>query len=262
MLHNARALTRVGLLDAETDIVEGDRRFKNNKNISPVDEVMRKKIEAALEEYYLTIPNRKRRSKINYEIKDIALRRGLGIGSAGLKIYSILLEGETQALENDLIISMKVAQPASAMRHVEDAEAQKYFHNEGFRTAISQRALQANADPFLGYTTLDGNAMFVTEISPYTADLEWDDINDLDEILEVVENLGKCIAKIHCCSDDDSDQTLIDYSIEAVINAVLDGREAEYVEYMTAFGEQYAKQVRADHNLFVDAFRNHQIPGL
>lgn len=262
VLYNARMLTRVGLLDAETDIKDGDRAFKNNKSISPVDDVMRAKVEAALLEYYKTIPSKKRRAAINYQIKDVALRRGLGIGSAGLKIYSILLEGETQALENDLIISMKHAQPASSMRYAHNEEAQKYFINEGHRTAISQRALQSNADPFLGHTTLDGKAMFVTEVSPYTADLEWDDIQDFDDILEVVESLGKCVAKIHCCSDDDSDQTLINYSIEQSINEVLDGREADYVEYMTNFSEQYAARVRDDHRLFVDAFRNHLIGGI
>ncbi|XGB43257.1 MAG: DUF2252 domain-containing protein [Nodosilinea sp. LVE1205-7] len=262
VLYSARQLTRVDLLEMETDIVDGDRRFKNNKMITPVDEAMRKKVEAALLEYYDTIPNRKRRSKLTYQIKDVALRRGLGIGSAGLKIYSILIEGENQALENDLIISMKIARPSAAESYIRDEDAKQYFISEGHRTSVSQRALQANADPFLGYTTLDGNSMFVTEISPYTADLEWDDINDMDDIMEVVDYLGRCVAKIHCCSDDDSDQTLIKYSIEDAINAVLDGRETEYVNYMTDFGEQYAAKVRQDHHIFVDAFRNHLIGSL
>lgn len=148
------------------------------------------------------------------------------------------------------------------MRYANNPDAQAYFVNEGHRTATSQRVLQANADPFLGHTTLDGKPMFVTEVSPYTADLEWDDINYFDDIFEVVESLGRCVAKIHCCSDDDSDQTLINYSIEEAINGVLDGREAEYVEYMTNFGEQYAARVRDDHRLFVDAFRNHLINGI
>lgn len=72
---------------------------------------------------------------------------------------------------------------------------------------ISQRALQAAADPFLGYATLDGQGMFVTEISPYTADLDWGNINDMDDILQTVEYLGQYTAKIYCCSDNDSDQT-------------------------------------------------------
>lgn len=262
VLYNARMLTRVGLLDMETEIKNGDRRFKSTRSILPVDDVTRKKVEASLAEYFTTIPLRKRRSIMNYEVKDIAQRLGLGIGSAGLTIYSILLEGETQALENDILISMKVARPAAPAKQVEDAAAASYFKHEGHRTTISQRALQAAADPFLGYATFDGAGMYVMEVSPYTADLEWDDINDLDDILQTVELLGKCIAKIHCCSDDDSDQTLINYSIEEAINGVLDGRETEFVEYMTHFGEQYSAQVRNDHRLFMDAFRNHQFPGL
>ena len=262
VLHNARMLTRVGLLNAETEIRDGDRRFKSNKSISPVDDATRKKVEAALEEYFTTIPSRKRRSQMTYQIKDIALRKGLGIGSAGLTIYSILLEGETQALENDILISMKIARPAAPARYVNDPAAAVYFKHEGHRTTISQRALQAAADPFLGYATFDGVGMYVSEVSPYTADLEWDDINDLDDILQTVEGLGKCVAKIHCCSDDDSDQTLISYSIEDAINEVLDGRESEFVQYMTAFGEQYAARVRDDHRLFIDAFRNHLVEGL
>jgi hypothetical protein len=31
---------------------------------------------------------------------------------------------------------------------------------------------------------------------------------------------------------------------------------------MVRFSEQYGAQVRNDHRLFVDAFRNHQFPGL
>ena len=48
----------------------------------------------------------------------------------------------------------------------------------------------------------------------------------------------------------------------AVSRQVLDGREAEYVAYMTQFGEQYAARVREDHRIFVDAFRNHLIGGI
>lgn len=262
VLYNARQLTRVGLLDMETEIKDGDRRFKKTRSILPVDDVTRKKVEAAFAEYLTTIPQRKRRAIVNYEVKDIAQRLGLGIGSAGLTIYSVLLEGETQALENDILISMKIARPAAPAKQVNDAAAADYFKHEGHRTTISQRALQSASDPFLGYATFEGAGMYVMEVSPYTADLEWDDINDLDDILQTVELLGKCVAKIHCCSDDDSDQTLITYSIEEAINEVLDGREADFVNYMVQFGEQYSAQVRHDYRLFVDAFRNHQFPGL
>lgn len=261
-LQNARSMTRFGLLDRESEVRDGDRRFRNNFAINPVDEPTWKKVEAAMEEYFATIPQGKRRNKMTYQIKDIARRKGLGIGSAGLTIYSILLEGETQALENDILISMKLARPAAPAKYVNDTAAATYFLHEGQRTTVSQRALQAAADPFLGYATLDGQGMFVTEISPYTVDLNWDDINDMDDILQTVEYLGQCVAKAHCCSDDDSDQTLVDYSIEAAIHESLDGREDLFVQSMANFGEQYGAQVRRDYLLFVDAFRNRMIPGI
>ncbi len=262
ILQQARTLTRVGMLDNETEIVEGDRRLKDNRNFIQLSDADKLKVEAAMSEYFQSIPTKKKRAKINYQIKSIARRKGLGIGSAGLLILSILLEGETEALENDILISMKHAQPSAAARYVKDAKAAAYFKNEGERTAISQRALQAHADPFLGHATYDGKGMFVTEVSPYTADLEWDDLNDMDDILQVVESLGRCVAKIHCVSDDDSDQTLIAYSTEKAIHNILDGREADFVAYITDFGVQYAECVRNDHRLFVDAFRNKQITGI
>jgi uncharacterized protein (DUF2252 family) len=262
ILRQARQLTRFRLLDYETDIIEGDRRFKDNKNFIQLSDAEKKKVEGAMAEYFETIPHRKKRSKITYDVKSIARRKGLGIGSAGLLIISILLEGETEALENDILISMKHAQLSAAAKYVNDPKVAAYFIHEGHRTAVSQRALQANADPFLGYATYEGKGMFVTEVSPYTADLEWDDINDMDDILQVVESLGRSVAKIHCVSDDDSDQTLIDYSTDTAINGVLNGRESEFVDYLVNFGESYAECVRNDYRLFIDAFRNKQIPGL
>lgn len=262
VLQDARLLTRVDLLDQETDIIDGDRRFKNNKVISRVDDITRMKIEAALKEYYQTIPIKGRLSELAYNVKDVAQRRGLGVGSAGLPVYSILLEGESQALENDIILSMKEAQQAAPSCYVKDEEIQSYFTHNGQRTTISQRALQAYADPLLGYTTLDGKGMFVTEVSPYTADLDWNDINDLDDLLQVAESLGRCVAKIHCFSDDDSDHQLVPYSVEKEINQVLDGREADFVAHIVDFGENYGAAVRHDHGLFIDAFRNHLFPGI
>lgn len=262
VLQDARLLTRVGLLNRETEIVEGDRRFQNNKYISRVDDATRLKLEASLKDYYETIPASKRRPGLTYKVKDVAQRRGLGVGSAGLPVYSILLEGETQALENDLLISVKEAQAAAPSLHVQDEQIKQYFFHDGHRTAVSQRALQSHADPLLGYTTLEGRGMLVAEVSPYTADLDWDEINDLDDMLEVAEALGQCVAKIHCCSDNDSDQTLVPYSTEAAISQVLDGREAEFIDYIVDFGEHYGSIVRHDHSLFVDAFRNHLFPAL
>ncbi|MDM4778000.1 DUF2252 family protein, partial [Micromonospora sp. b486] len=38
--------------------------------------------------------------------------------------------------------------------------------------------MQAHADPWLGFTELNGVGQLVAEVSPYAADLDWADVNE------------------------------------------------------------------------------------
>ena len=40
------------------------------------------------------------------------------------------------------------------------------------------------------------------------------------------------------------------------------GREDEFVDWVVDFAHTYAAQARADHELFVEAFRGGQVPGV
>ena len=62
-------------------------------------------------------------------------------------------------------------------------------------------------------------------------------------------------AKIHCASDEDSTQDLVDFQVEEAIATVLDGRRQAFTEHLVEFALSYAGRVREDHALFVDAFR-------
>lgn len=262
VLREARLLTRIGMLERFTTIQDYERHFTVTKKALSIDDATRTRVLAAFEEYVRTIPLNKRRDPTSYRIKDIVVRRGMGIGSAGLPSYSILLEGPTEALENDILIYMKQAQAAAPGRVLDDPRTKKYFLHDGHRSVISQRALQAYADPWLGYTTLDGVGQLVAEVGPNTSDLEWDEINEMKDILQVLGYLGQAVAKIHCVSDEDSDQTLVPFSTDQAIQEVLANREDEFIQTMSAFGEGYGDIVRDDYRLFIDAFRNHRFPGL
>ena len=72
----------------------------------------------AYDAYLDTIPEVKRQHSVSYEIKDIVGRAGFGIGSAGLPAYNLLIEGRTQALENDVVLSMKQGNVAAPSRVV------------------------------------------------------------------------------------------------------------------------------------------------
>ncbi|MET8333053.1 DUF2252 domain-containing protein [Streptosporangium canum] len=259
VLQVARLNTRVALLDTETTIDNFDRRFAAMDGRFPVDEETRHMVEAAFQDYLTTLPAV---SEIEHKIKDFALRTGVGIGSAGLPSYNMLLEGHTQALENDVILYMKQAQVPAVARHITDEKVHGYFKHQGHRTAESQRALQAYADPWLGYTTLNGVGQLVAEVSPYSADLDWGDVNEPDELASVIGDLGRAVARMHSVADDESSHDLVDFSTEDAIVAVIDGDADGFTGMLVGFAHAYGAQARTDHQLFVDLFRNGRLPGL
>jgi uncharacterized protein (DUF2252 family) len=157
---------------------------------------------------------------------------------------------------------MKQGNVAAPSRVVADREVHDYFEHHGHRTAVSQRALQAHADQLLGYTDIDGTGFVVSEISPYEADLDWSELTEPDELSEVAEQLGRAVAKVHCVSDADSDQSLVDFQTEEAITAAIGDDADAFVADLVAFGLEYAAVVRDDHRHFVEAFRAGRIPGV
>ncbi|MDP9457154.1 MAG: DUF2252 domain-containing protein [Actinobacteria bacterium] len=263
ILLETRLNTRVGLLDRTTLVDENfDRRFRRSSGVRELDDAERSKVQAAYKAYLQTIPQEKRFRSLTYEVKDVVGRKGFGIGSAGLPAYNILVEGPTQALENDVILSIKQGNVAAPSRIVHDEHIEGYFEHHGHRTAVSQRALQAHADPWLGYTQVDGVGFVVSELSPYVEDIEWADLTEPEEMEPVLDYLGRATAKVHCVADRDSDPTLVDFQTENAIVEVIGGKDEEFVGEMVDFGMSYSGTARDDHRLFVDAFRNGQIPGL
>jgi len=261
-LQTARLSTRYQMLDRMTGIDASDRRFRDGPGVRRLDDSERDKAVDAFGRYLETIPETKRFRGIAYDIKDVIGRTGMGIGSAGLPAYTLLIEGFNQALDNDVVLSMKQGNVAAPSAVVDDREVRAYFEHHGHRTAVSQRALQAHADPLLGYTDIDDVGFVVSEISPYDADLDWSELTEPDDLSEVIEQLGRAVAKVHCVSDTDSDQTLVDFQTEDAIVSVVGDHTDEFASDIASFALEYAAIVRDDHRHFVEAFRGGRIPGV
>ncbi|MEU2182772.1 DUF2252 domain-containing protein [Streptomyces thermolilacinus] len=261
-LREARSLTRFGLLATMTEIREFERRFSSGGGAVDLDAATRYKVLAAFDGYLETLPPSSLGRPDSYRVKDVVGRRGIGIGSAGLPSYNILLEGNSDALENDVVIYMKQAQVPAVSRHVTDPAVRGYFHHEGHRTVISQRALQAHADPWLGWTELDGAGQLVAEVSPYAVDLDWSDIDDPEEMATTVADLGRATATMHAAADDESGHSLVPFNTERAIDAAIAGDEEGFTAMLVDFAHTYGARARADHQIFVDLFRNGRIPGL
>jgi uncharacterized protein (DUF2252 family) len=259
-LQEARSMRRADLLDEMTVLTEGVRRFAEGGGARRLKRDERAKVVAAFRAYLDTIPESKRFDRaLFYELRDVVGMSGFGIGSAGLPAYNVLVEGYSQALDNDVVLSMKQANIPAVSRFVDTSAVDAYFEHEGHRTSVSQRALQVHTDPLLGHTTIDDVGFIVSEISPYEVDLDWSEINEPDDMRSVVDLLGRATAKIHCASDEDSQQDLVDFDVEAAIATSLEGRRNEFVQWLCDWGIAYAVRVREDHALFVDAFREGQV---
>ncbi|MFF9665135.1 MULTISPECIES: DUF2252 domain-containing protein [Streptomyces] len=262
VLRDARSLTRFSLLDSMTEIRDFERRFAPGGGAVELDAATRYKVLAAFDGYLETLPDSSLARPDSYRVKDVVGRRGIGIGSAGLPSYNILLEGHSDALENDVVIYVKQAQTPAVSRHITDPAVREYFLHEGHRTVISQRALQAHADPWLGWTELDGAGQLVAEVSPYAVDLDWSDLDDPEEMALVVADLGRATAAMHAAADDTSGESLVPFSTERAIDAAIAADEHGLVPLLVDFAHDYGARARRDHQIFLDLFRNGRIPGL
>ena len=263
VLEQAQLASRTSLLNATTVVDGVQRRFADVSTSRRLEEGEYEAVHAAYMAYLETLPPEKQFDRdLFYTVKDIVGRTGFGIGSAGLNAYNLLLEGHNQALENDVVLTMKQGNTPAISRYARDDPAERYFKHAGHRTVISQRALQVHTDPFLGWTTLDDAGYVVSELSPYEVDLEWDDLTEPDQMEPVLRDLGRATAKVHCASDEDSEEELVDFQTEQAIADALDGDRDGFVSDLVDRGVDYARQARADHELFVDAFREGRIGGL
>ncbi len=259
-LVGARLVRRADLLDEMTHIEDHIRVFTEDPTVRHLAKRERATVEKAFRSYLDTIPPSKRFDrKLFYELRDVVGKSGFGIGSAGLPAYNLLVEGYSQALDNDVVLSMKQANIPAVSRFADSASVDQYFEHEGHRTVVSQRALQVHTDPLLGYAEMDGVGYVIAEVSPYEVDLDWGNITEPDDMAAVVDLLGRATAKVHCASDEDSDQDLVNFQVEAAIVASLKGRRRAFTDHIVDFGLTYADRARRDHALFVDAFRSGRI---
>ncbi|GAT81466.1 hypothetical protein STXM2123_2167 [Streptomyces sp. F-3] len=261
-LRCARSLTRLGLLESLTEIRDFERRFTSGGDAIELDAATRYKVLAAFDGYLETLPDASLARPESYRVKDVVGRRGIGSGPAGRLSYDILLEGHSDALEDDVVITIRQARSPAVARYVTDPAIRDRFVHEGHRTVVCRRALQEHPDPWLGWTELDGAGQVVSEVSPYAVGLDWEGIDDPEEMAQVVADLGRATAAMHAAADDPSGESLVPFPAERAIDAAIAGDEEGFVPLLVDFAHAYGARARADHRIFVDLLRGGQGPGL
>ena len=125
---------------------------------------------------------------IFYDLRDLVGKTGFGIGSAGLPAYNLLIEGVSQALDNDVAAVDEAGQRACGepLRRQRRRGAVLRARGPPHRGEPAGAA-EAHRSAARATRSSTASGYVVAEISPYEVDLDWGNLTEPDEIAAVVE---------------------------------------------------------------------------
>lgn len=241
-------------LEDVTTLTRTARRFTKSEEIVPPKAKERRMLEESWPQYMQSLAESTKRPDGYYAIKDVALKHGSGTASIGLDRFYVLIEGEggEQALD-DVIIEVKevrVPVPAYFMPYSESFWT--YFGHQGKRVIVTQQAMHHEADPYLGYLTMDDRDFYVRERSPYKKRLKADKLMGKEDLLPVLDCMGRITAKLHARADADMEHGLMSYHSEDEIHRAIGPDTDAFCDYIANWAIAYAHQVEEDYALFVE----------
>ena len=205
-----------------------DRRFKEIKpTLTHVTGSQAAAVLAALGAYRQMLEPQRQHLLSLYRPVDVAFKI-VGTGSVGLRDYCVYFEGN--GLNDPLFLQIK-EEPASAYApYLPDAQPP---HHNGQRVAEGQKTMQAQSDPFLGWTHFGGRDYLVRQLNDHKASINLEDLEGggLEAYGEVC---GELLARGHARSGD------------PLILAGYIGSGDGFAEALAKFGATYADQTEKD----------------
>lgn len=241
-------------LEGVTTLTRTARRFAKSEEIVPPTPQERRMLEESWPHYLQSLERRTKRSDSYYAIKDVAVKHGSGTASIGLDRFYVLIEGEggEQALDDIVIEVKEVRAPVPAYFMPYNESFWTYFGHQGKRVIVTQQAMHHEADPFLGFLTMDGRHFYVRERSPYKKRLKADKLTGKEDLLSVLDCMGRITAKLHARADADMEHGLMSYHSEEEIHRAIGPDTDAFCDYIAHWAIAYAHQVEEDYALFVE----------
>ncbi|MNP32733.1 hypothetical protein D3C76_1259330 [compost metagenome] len=154
---------------------------------------------------------------------------------------------------DDLVLEVKEARvpvPAYFLPYRE--EFWREFGHQGKRVAVTQQAMHHEADPFLGYLTVEGKQFYIRERSPYKKKLKLSDLEGKKDFVEALEIMGRITAKAHARADADVENGILAYHSEDEIAEAMGDKSGVFARDLALWAVSYAKQTEEDYKLFLD----------
>ena len=189
-------------------------------------------VDVLLAEYRLTLQDDRRTLFDRFTEAD-TVRQVVGVGSVGMRVYLVLLEGRTGA--DPLFLQVKQAGPSVYEAHTQPS---RYRHH-GARVINGKRLIQSATDIFAGWGSLHGRDYYVRQFR----DMKIIPRTDLiaPHLAEFATACGETLARAHARTGDPM-------AIDAYI-----GKGAKFAAAIGRFARSYADQNYRDHAQLVSA---------
>jgi uncharacterized protein (DUF2252 family) len=189
-------------------------------------------VDQLLTEYRLTLQDDRRSLFDRFTEVDV-VRQVVGVGSVGMQVYLVLLEGRTGA--DPLFLQVKQAGPSVYEAHLQPS---RYRHH-GARVINGKRLIQTATDIFAGWGSFHGKDYYVRQFR----DMKIIPTTDLiaPRLAEFATACGETLARAHARTGD-----------PAAIDAYI-GNGAKFAAAIGQFARSYADQNARDHAQLVSA---------
>ena len=191
--------------------------------------------------YRLTLQEDRRTLFDRFTEVDV-VRQVVGVGSVGMRVYLLLLEGRSGA--DPLFLQAKQAGPSVYEVHVQPS---RHDHH-GARVVNGKRLLQSATDIFVGWGSLYGNDYYIRQFR----DMKIIPSTDLiaPRLAEFATACGETLARAHARTGD-----------PAAIDGYI-GKGPRFTEAISRFAQRYADQNERDHAQLVRAIAAGEVESL
>jgi uncharacterized protein (DUF2252 family) len=185
-----------------------------------------------LADYRLTLAEDRRALFDRFTVVDM-VRQVVGVGSVGMRVYLVLLEGRSGA--DPLFLQVKQAGPSVYEAHIQPSR----HDNHGERVISGKRLIQSATDIFVGWGSLRGRDYYVRQFR----DMKIIPTTELiaPRLAEFATACGEALARSHARTGD-----------PVAINGYI-GKGPKFTAEISRFARRYAGQNERDRARFVSA---------
>ena len=197
-------------------------------------------VDHLLAQYRLTLQEDRRHLFDRFTEVD-TVRQVVGVGSVGMRVYLVLLEGRTGA--DPLFLQVKQAGESVYERHTRPSR----YDNHGARVVHGKRLLQSATDIFVGWSTYGGHDYYVRQFRDMKIIPSIELVGP--RLVEFATACGESLARAHARTGDP----------QAISGYI--GKGGKFTDALGRFARRYAEQNERDHAQLVGAIAGGAVAG-